>query len=65
MQVKVIKNSNGIITVRGKKKLLMTDYGIKPPTFMLGMLKTGNEVSVEFEVGLKNSESLIPSILTN
>lgn len=61
LPVKVIKNSNGIITVHGKKKLLMTDYGIKPPTFMFGVLKTGNEVAVEFEVGLKNSESIVPS----
>ncbi len=65
LPVKVIKNSNGIITVRGKKTLLMTDYGIKPPTFMLGVLKTGNEVSVEFEVGLKNYKLLVPSIPSN
>jgi polyisoprenoid-binding protein YceI len=65
LPIKVIKNKKGIITVRGKKTLFMTDYGIKPPTFMLGILKTGNEVAVEFEVGLKSSESLVPSIPIN
>jgi polyisoprenoid-binding protein YceI len=65
LPVKVIKKSNGIITVRGEKILLMTDYGIKPPTFMLGVLKTGNEVVVEFEVGFKSSRSLVPSIPSN
>jgi polyisoprenoid-binding protein YceI len=39
-------------TVRGKVDLLMTDYGIKPPTAMLGMLKTDPKVTVTFEVVL-------------
>jgi polyisoprenoid-binding protein YceI len=65
LSAKVIKDSNGIITVRGEKKILMTDYGIKPPTFMLGVLKTGNEVAVEFEVGLKSSELHVLSIPSN
>jgi len=65
LPVKIMKNNNDIITVRGTKKLLMTDYGIKPPTFMLGVLKTGNEVAVEFEVCLKRSEPLVPSIPSN
>ena len=65
LPVKIIKNDNGIVTVRGNKKLLMTDYGIKPPTFMLGVLKTGNEVSVEFEVALKGTNSLVHNIPSN
>jgi hypothetical protein len=30
----------------------MTDYGIKPPTAMLGMLKTDPKVTVSFETML-------------
>jgi hypothetical protein len=30
----------------------MTDYGIKPPTAMLGMLKTDPKVTVTFETVL-------------
>ena len=37
------------LTVKGKLDLLMTDYGIKPPTAMLGMLKTDPKVTVSFE----------------
>jgi polyisoprenoid-binding protein YceI len=59
LPAKVIKNKNGIITVRGEKTLLMTDYDIKPPTFMFGLMKTGNEVVVEFVVSLKSSKSII------
>jgi polyisoprenoid-binding protein YceI len=37
---------------KGKLDLLMTDYGIKPPTAMLGMLKTDPRVTVTFETVL-------------
>jgi hypothetical protein len=40
------------LIVRGQLPLLMTDYGIKPPTAMLGMLKTDPKVTVTFEVVL-------------
>ena len=37
------------LIVRGQLPILMTDYGIKPPTAMLGMLKTDPKVTVSFE----------------
>jgi len=40
------------LTVHGQLQLLMTDYGIKPPTAMLGMLKTDPKVTVTFETVL-------------
>ena len=40
------------LTVKGKLNLLMTDYGIKPPTAMLGMLKTDPKVTVTIEAVL-------------
>lgn len=38
-----------LFSVQGKIGLLMTDYGIKPPKAMLGMLKTDPKVTVTFE----------------
>ena len=35
-------------TVSGVKKMKMTDYGVKPPTVMMGAIKTGNEISIVF-----------------
>lgn len=35
--------------VKGKFKVEMTDFEIDPPTAMLGVLKTGNEVEVNYE----------------
>jgi polyisoprenoid-binding protein YceI len=38
-----------LFSVKGATELLMTDYGIKPPKAMLGMLKTDPKVTVTFE----------------
>jgi len=40
--------ADGSITCTGTDKLLMTDYKIKPPTYMLGALKTGNALTIDF-----------------
>jgi len=44
--------SGSTVTVSGAVDLLMTDFGIKPPTAMLGMLKTDPKVTVSFETVL-------------
>ena len=44
--------SGTAITVSGDVDLLMTDYGIKPPTAMLGMLKTDPKITVSLEIVL-------------
>jgi hypothetical protein len=38
------------LRVTGATELLMTDYGIKPPTAMLGVLRTGNRIVVGFDL---------------
>jgi len=40
------------LCIEGRVQLLMTDFGIKPPTAMLGMLKTDPRVTVTFETVL-------------
>jgi polyisoprenoid-binding protein YceI len=40
------------LNVQGRVQLLMTDFDIKPPTAMLGMLKTDPKVTVAFETVL-------------
>jgi polyisoprenoid-binding protein YceI len=43
---------DSLLVVTGSLPLLMTDYGIKPPVAMLGMLKTDPKVTVSFETVL-------------
>jgi polyisoprenoid-binding protein YceI len=53
MDVNCQVSPDGIITCIGSEKLKMTDYQIKPPTFMLGALKTGNDLTINFTVVVK------------
>lgn len=43
-----VVKADGSITCTGTDKLLMTDYQIKPPTYMLGTLRTGNSLTIDF-----------------
>ncbi len=43
---------DGTLCVRGQLPLLMTDFGIKPPVALMGMLKTDPKVTVAFETVL-------------
>lgn len=46
------QRTGAMLTVTGSVPLLMTDFGIKPPKAMLGMLKTDPQVTVTFETVL-------------
>ena len=46
-------NTDNTITVTGTKKISMEQYNIKPPTFMLGTVKTGNDIVLTFNLTLK------------
>jgi hypothetical protein len=46
------KHADGRATARGELPILMTDYGMKPVTAMLGTIKTGNRVVVKFDVAV-------------
>jgi polyisoprenoid-binding protein YceI len=47
-------NPDGSIACNGSQQVKMTDYQIKPPSFMLGALKTGNVLTINFSLTLKN-----------
>ena len=48
------KEEGGMLRVMGTQKIDMTQFGLKPPTLMMGTLKVGNEVTVGFDLLLKN-----------
>lgn len=37
-------------TAKGEQSILLTDFGIKPPKFMMGALKVGNEIKIKFNL---------------
>lgn len=50
VEAEVTREEDGSLRVRGNRALLMTDFGIKPPTAMLGLLKTHDEMRVRFDL---------------
>ena len=45
--------SSGDYQLKGSVPLKMTDFGMNPPTAMLGAMKTGNAVTIKFDVTFK------------
>ncbi|MGW8123450.1 YceI family protein [Roseivirga echinicomitans] len=46
--------STGAITITGSSAFKMTDFKVDPPTALLGTIKTGDDVTVEFKLTFKN-----------
>jgi polyisoprenoid-binding protein YceI len=58
INVIAVVNQNGTITCTGSQQLNMTDYQVKPPTFMLGAMKTGDAVTLDFTLAYKSNQVL-------
>ena len=43
------ERKDSTLSVQGQVQFLMTDFGIKPPVAMMGMLKTDPKVTITFE----------------
>lgn len=51
------ESKNATLIVRGELPILMTDYGVKPPKAMLGVIKTNPKVTVTFELVLAPADA--------
>jgi len=45
-------NANGSLHCTGSKAIKMSDYQVEPPTFMFGTVKTGDDITVSFNLQL-------------
>jgi hypothetical protein len=48
MKIAGTRTAAGAYVLTGQLPIRMSDYGIKPPTAMMGTIKTGNDVKVTF-----------------
>lgn len=48
-------NNSGVYTFTGSINLKMTDFGMKPPTALLGTLKVGDQIKLVFDVSLNEN----------
>lgn len=55
-------DAHGAVTFTGSYALKMTDYKVEPPTFMFGSIKTGDAITIGFNVTLAEASniSLVP-----
>ena len=49
---------SGEMQVSGARKIIMTEFKMKPPTAMMGTIKVGNEVVVNFDLMLSMNNTL-------
>lgn len=52
LPVTVKKNADGSQVLSGSKKIKMTEWGIKPPSYMLGMMKVYDDLTINYVVRL-------------
>lgn len=48
-----VAREGGALRVKGSRRLQMTEFGVKPPTLMMGTLKVHDPVTVHFDLLLK------------
>jgi polyisoprenoid-binding protein YceI len=48
-----VTSEDGKVRVRGTERLVMTDFGVQPPTLMMGTMKVAAPVTIGFDVVLK------------
>lgn len=48
--------ANGDLQLSVSKKIKMTDYNMEPPVMMLGTIKVGNEITVDFDIVLEKTK---------
>lgn len=53
MMADVAIADDGTLSVEGQYELIMTEYGVKPPTLMLGTLKVHDTVTIYFDMKLR------------
>ena len=53
IQSTYVVNEDGSITCKGSKAIKMSSHGMKAPSFMMGALKTGDDVTIDILLKLK------------
>ena len=41
------------MSIVGEKSIKMTSYGVEPPTALLGTIKTGDDLTIKFNIKLQ------------
>lgn len=58
LSVQYSQNSDGSLAFTGQKKIKMTDFNVKPPTALLGAIRSGDEITVRFKIIFTENNNL-------
>jgi polyisoprenoid-binding protein YceI len=61
LPIEVERLHDGTLRARGALPILMTDYGITPPTVFFGVLRTENRIVVKFDLLIEQPTTLASS----
>ncbi len=50
LNISASRIADGLVAATGEQGIKMSEFGIKPPTFMLGTLRVGNALKVKFAI---------------
>lgn len=50
MNINAVRSSDGMVSATGEQAIKMSEFGIKPPTYMLGALRVRDELKVRFTI---------------
>ncbi len=48
-----LKTEDNKVSILGEKSIKMTSYGVEPPTALLGTIKTGDDLTIKFNIKLQ------------
>lgn len=51
--------ANGDFQIIGNKKIKMTEFNMKPPKAMMGTIKVGDEVDINFDITFSDTPSIL------
>ena len=52
LEATIVKVSDTSYTIKGSKSFKMSAFEVKPPSFMMGAVKTGDDVTLKFDLTL-------------
>jgi len=56
LQVTIEMQGDGSLKCKGTKKIIMSEFNVEPPSFMFGSVKTGDEITLLFEIILSTTK---------
>jgi hypothetical protein len=64
VDARVERLPGGLLRLRGRKALRMTDFGIEPPSAMFGLIQAHDELAVRFDL-VFDPRAIVPAVSDN